>query len=82
MLDLFLDFFSLIGDYFFLYKRNREDFLKGMKLEGISLLLLAVGILCITVWKLWLLGAPLLIGSVWFTIKGTRHVAECVNKHR
>ena len=48
MLDLILDFFSLVGDYFFLYKRDRKDFLEGLKLEGISFLLLAAGILCIT----------------------------------
>ncbi len=82
MLDLILDFFSLVGDYFFLYKRDRKDFLEGLKLEGLSFLLLAAGILCITAWKLWLLGVPLLIGAVWFTIKGFRHVTECVNKHR
>lgn len=82
MLDLVLELAEPVADYFLIYKRNKADFLEGMKLEGISTLLFIVAAVCGFVWRLWLLAAAFLGGALWFGGEWHTHFEECIRKER
>lgn len=82
MLDFIIDFIvNPVLDYFFFYKRNRDDFLIGLKLDALSFVFLAAAIVC---WKCRWMIPGLLCGavSVFFLVKSFRHISECIEKNR